>query len=77
MDRPEIDRRDKELLDKQLRRFSPATRSEGTLILAPVAVFLAGMTVGALAFAYKVEPMSITSTATALAQPVTALPIVR
>jgi hypothetical protein len=77
MDRRETDRRDQELLDKQLRRFSPNPRSDGTLILALVAAFLAGMTVGAFAFAYKVDPTSITSTATALADPVYGLPIAR
>ena len=77
MDRPELNRRDKELLDKQLRRFSPATRSDGTLILAMVAVFLAGMTVGGFAFAYKVDPTRMAATATALAPQVNALPIAR
>ncbi len=77
MDRRETDRRDQELLDKQLRRFNPNPRSDGTLMLALVAAFLAGMTVGAFAFAYKVDPTGITSTATALAEPVYALPIAR
>lgn len=77
MDRRETDRRDQELLDKQLRRFSPNPRRDGTLMLALVAAFLAGMTVGAFAFAYKVDPTGITSTATALVEPVYALPIAR
>ncbi|MGB7098391.1 MAG: hypothetical protein WBD95_06430 [Xanthobacteraceae bacterium] len=64
-------------MDKQLRRFSPATRSDGTLILALVAAFLAGMTIGAFAFAYKVDPTRMAATAAALAQPVYALPIAR
>jgi hypothetical protein len=41
-----MDRRDQELLDKQLRRVTPAPRNDGIMILAIVAVFFAGMTVG-------------------------------
>jgi hypothetical protein len=41
-----MDRRDQELLDKQLSRVSPAPRNDGVMILAIVAVFFAGMTVG-------------------------------
>jgi len=78
MDRREIDRSDKELLDKQLRRFNPAApRHDGTMILALIAVFLAGMTIGAFSFAYKIEPTAITSTVTAAAQPFNAPPIAR
>ncbi|MGO9698460.1 MAG: hypothetical protein ACLPX7_04260 [Xanthobacteraceae bacterium] len=75
MDRREIDRRDQELLNKQLRRFSPAPRTGGTMILALVAVFLAGMTAGAFSFGYKGEPMRMAVMAAALAQPINALPI--
>lgn len=78
MDRRDMDERDKELLDKQLRRFGSAgQRHDGTMILALVAVFLAGMTIGAFAFAYKAEPMGHTSTTTASAQPIPAPPIAR
>ncbi len=77
MDRRETDRRDQELLDKQLRRFTPNPRSDGTLILALVAAFLAGVTVGAFAFAYKVDPTRMAATATALTEPVYAPPIAR
>jgi hypothetical protein len=48
-----MDRRDQEFLSKQLRHLPPSPRNEGTMILAIVAVFLAGMTVGALMFDYQ------------------------
>ncbi len=73
----ETNRRDQELLDKQLRRFGRNPRSDGTLILALVAAFLAGMTVGAVAFAFKADPARMAASATAPARPVNALPIAR
>jgi hypothetical protein len=45
------------------------------MILALVAVFLAGMTASVFAFAYKAEPTHIASMAAAPAQPVNAPPI--
>ncbi len=45
------------------------------MILALVAVFLAGMTAGAFSFGYKGEPMRMAVMAAALAQPINALPI--
>lgn len=79
MDRRDMNRRDQELLDKQMRRFGPVPRSDGTIMLALVAVFLAGMTVGAFAFAYKSEPVRVASnSAIATSEaPITALPIAR
>ena len=79
MDRRETDRRDQELLDKQVRRFGPAPRQDGTTYLALVAVFFAGMTFGAVAFAYKAE-LTRTAGNTIPAvndQPITAMPIAR
>jgi hypothetical protein len=52
----EMDWRDRRLLGKQLRRLAPSPRSNGTLMLAIVAVFLTGIAVGGLMFAYKTEP---------------------
>jgi hypothetical protein len=78
MDRRDMDRRDQELLDKQLRRFSPAPRNDGAMMLALVAVFLAGMTVGSFAFAYKSDPVRIaTNSVTTNDAPIAALPIAR
>jgi hypothetical protein len=45
-----MDRRDQELLDKQLRRVQPVRANDGTMILAIVAVFLAGVTLGGFLF---------------------------
>ncbi len=45
-----MDRRDQELLDKQLRTISPP-RNDGLLGLAGVAMFVAGLVLGASLFA--------------------------
>jgi hypothetical protein len=45
-----MDRRDRDLLNKQLGRISPPPRNEGMLILAIVAVFVVGMMAGASFF---------------------------
>ena len=50
-----MDRRDRELLDKQPRRLVPSPRSY-LLMLAIVGVFLSGIVVGGLIFANKTEP---------------------
>jgi hypothetical protein len=54
-----MDRRDHELLDKQLRQLNPSPRSDGVLILAMLAVFCTGMALGGFLFAYKSEPIQI------------------
>lgn len=56
-----MDQRDQELLDKQLRGINPSPRNDGVLILAIVAVFLAGIILGGFLSAYKSEPMQIAS----------------
>jgi hypothetical protein len=50
-----MDRRDRELLDKQPRRLVPSPR-DGVLMLAIVGVFLIGIVVGGIIFANKPEP---------------------
>jgi hypothetical protein len=55
-----MDRRDEELLDKQVGRFQPAPRSDGVMIFAVLAVFLVGMSVGGL-IAEKTELARIAS----------------
>jgi hypothetical protein len=74
-----MDQRDQELLEKQPRPVASAPRNDGTMILAIVAVFLAGMTLGSFMFANKAELTRITSSdaVTATAQPSSALPIAR
>jgi len=51
-----MDKRDQELLDKQLARFQPPPRRDGLMVLAIVGVFLAGMTAGSFLFAYRSPP---------------------
>ena len=51
-----MDRRDQELLNKQLKRFQPAPRRDGLMMLAVIGVFLAGMTVGGSLFAHRRPP---------------------
>jgi len=74
-----MDRRDQEFLSKQLRHLPPSPRSEGTMILAIVAVFLAGITVGALMFDYQAtatQAAARTRTAMSIPAPST-VPIAR
>jgi hypothetical protein len=46
-----MDRRDRELLNKQVNHLQPETRREGLLLVALAAVFLAGLAAGGLLFA--------------------------
>lgn len=62
-----MDRRDQEFLSKQLRHLPPSPHNDGSTILFLVALFLAGMTVGALMFDYQ-------ATATATPTPAAARP---
>ncbi len=50
-----MDRRDHDLLDKQLAHLNPPPRKDGTMMLAIVAVFLAGVTAGAFLFSRRSE----------------------
>ncbi len=74
-----MDRRDQKLLDKQMRRLGPSPRHDGAMILVLVAVFLAGMTLGAAMFARKSQPVRLTSNGAmaALSMPGAALPFAR
>jgi hypothetical protein len=51
-----MNRRDRELLQKQLRNVSAPPRNDGALMLAVVAVFLAGMTAGSFLYAFTDQP---------------------
>ena len=55
-----MDRRDQELLDKQMRRLTPP-RHEGVIALMLAAMFLVGMTLGSVLSAHKSEPTQIAS----------------
>jgi len=54
-----MDRRDWELLDTQMSHLQPAPRGPNALVL--VALFLAGMTAGALFFAGAGQPVHTAS----------------
>jgi uncharacterized membrane protein len=51
-----MNRRDQELLDKQLRGHYVAPRHDGVLALAIVGVFLAGMTAGGFLYVFTDQP---------------------
>ena len=50
-----MDRRDQELLDKQMRMLTPP-RNDGAIAVMVAAMFLIGMTVGSLLSAHQSEP---------------------
>ncbi|HEX3504731.1 MAG TPA: hypothetical protein VHU22_15180 [Xanthobacteraceae bacterium] len=54
-----MDRRDQELLDKQLRHVQAAPRNDGVMMLALAAVFFAGMAIGGFFYAYTGAPLRI------------------
>jgi hypothetical protein len=74
-----MDQRDQELLDKQLHGLHPQPRHDGVMMLAIVAVFLAGMAAGAYLSAYQDEPMRVASNeaAPAISLPNTVPPALR
>jgi hypothetical protein len=53
-----MDHRDRELLDKQMRRMQPTPGQAGTMIAVVVGVFLVGVTFGGLLFASS-EPIRV------------------
>jgi hypothetical protein len=53
-----MDQRDWELLDQQMRGFSPP-RNEGILGLMVAAVFLAGLTLGSILFNHQSAPTQL------------------
>jgi hypothetical protein len=55
-----MDRRDKELLDKQMGRLTPP-RIDGVIAMMLAAMFLVGMTLGGVLSAQKSEPIQIAS----------------
>jgi hypothetical protein len=55
-----MDRRDQELLDKQMRRLTPP-RNDGVIAVMLAAVFLVGMTLGSVLSEPKTEPIQIAS----------------
>ena len=55
-----MNRRDEELLDKQMRRLTPP-RHEGVIALMLAVMFLVGMTLGSVLSPHKSEPTQIAS----------------
>ena len=55
-----MDRRDQELLDKQMGRLSPL-RNDGAIAVMFAAMFLVGMALGGVLSAHESEPMQIAS----------------
>ncbi len=53
-----MDRRDRELLDKQLRHVQIIPRNDGVMALA-LAVFFTGMALGGFVYAYTGAPVQI------------------
>ena len=54
-----MNRRDQELLEKQLHSTYLAPRNDGVLILAVLAVFFAGIALGGFLYAYTAEPLQV------------------
>jgi hypothetical protein len=55
-----MDRRDQELLDRQMRRLTPP-RHEGVIALMLAAMFLVGMTLGSVLSPHQSAPTQIAS----------------
>jgi hypothetical protein len=55
-----MDRRDQELLDKQMRRLTPP-RNDGVIAMMLAAMFLVGMTLGSVLSEPKTQPIQIAS----------------
>jgi hypothetical protein len=65
-----MDRRDRQLLNKQMKRFQPSPRRDGLMILALVGVFICGLTAGGLVFSFASQtptPTTASDGKTALA----------
>ena len=57
-----MDRRDRELLDKQLHHLQTIPHNDGIMALALLTVFFTGMAVGGFAYAYTGAPVQIAAT---------------
>ena len=54
-----MNRRDQELLDKQMRRLTPPPPNEGAIAVMLAAMFLIGITVGSFLSVHQSEPTQI------------------
>jgi hypothetical protein len=59
-----MNRRDQELLEKQLHSIYVAPRSDGVLMLAILAVFFAGIALGGFLYAYTDQPLQFAANVT-------------
>jgi energy-converting hydrogenase Eha subunit F len=55
-----MDRRDQELLDKQMRRLTPP-RNEGVIAVMLATMFLVGIVIGSVLSPHQIEPIQIAS----------------
>jgi hypothetical protein len=62
-----MDKRERELLERQLHQLSMPSRHEGATILMLVCMFLAGVTLGAIWFGHKDQPTRVASNGTVAA----------
>jgi hypothetical protein len=56
-----MNRRDRELLDRQMSRIQSQQRRDSVLILGMVGVFIAGLTAGSLLFTFGSNPPTPTA----------------
>jgi hypothetical protein len=66
-----MNRRDRELLEKQLRPLTMPPRSDGVLVLATLAVFFGGMAIGGFVFGYEggAAPIGVHNAVPAMSSP--------
>lgn len=55
-----MDRRDQELLDKQMRRLTPP-RNDGVMVVMLTVMFLVGVALGSVLSPHESEPIQISS----------------
>ena len=60
-----MDKRDWELLDKQIRSPQPTPPSNGVMITTLAGIFILGVTIGALFFAPAITPLATAGDGTA------------
>ena len=56
-----MDRRDQELLDKQMRKLVPPQNDGAIAVMLAAAMFLVGMALGSVLSAHQSEPIQIAS----------------
>jgi hypothetical protein len=60
-----MDKRDWELLDKQIRSPQPETSPNGVMVATSTGIFILGVTIGALFFAPAITPLATAGDGTA------------